>query len=190
MNMSRVLVDEADEAFLARIHLRFYLDDDSTRNWANPPRIIGSWQDVFRAFILDRNGSTEAVGRLVMCVLLIDADDAGRVPIELNDLKSRTSINSKKTLQNALYALEKDGWICRGSGDEDWLEPRMVDRAKRIYANLALAAGYKVEIDNKIGTISAINHHAVIAGQTSSGLAEPRRTFEARTFFVCLDKTS
>lgn len=188
--MKRADVEETDEAFLARANLHFHLDDDQTRRWDECPREIVTWKNVLSSFVFDEFGPKGFVPRILMYMFILDADDADRIQIDIDELARRSGLHSKKRIQNALLVLEKSGWICRVGSDEVCFEPSLVERAKRIYEKLALAAGYRVESDDDCSHISTQSRDSVMARQTSLPSAEPRRTFEARTFFVRFDKTS
>jgi hypothetical protein len=187
--MNQVHLNETDDAFLARANLIFYLDDDPTRSWDKRPRRIVTWMDVLRSFVLGKHGPPGPIPRGLMSVFMLDEDAVERIHIDKDELARCVNVSPKR-VSNALLVLEQDEWICRLSKNEVCLESRLVERAKRIYARLASAAGYDVDMDTQSGETQAQTHASVIVRQTSLRSAEPRRTFEARTFLVGLDKTS
>lgn len=187
--MNRADVEESDEAFLARANLHFYLDDDPTRRWDECPRTIVTWMDVLSSLVSDEHGPKGIVPRILMSMFILDADEHERIQIHEDELARGVRV-PKKRIMNALQVLENGGWISRVSRNEVCLEPRLVERAKRIYQKLARSAGYDVDVDTETSTKSAQNRDLMMMRQTSFASAEPRRTFGARTFFVGLDKTS
>jgi hypothetical protein len=137
VNMNQVDLDESDEAFINRANLLFYSDyytsENCTRKFAQCPVLIEAWEDVFSALLSKGQKPKGPLPRLLMYVFMMDMDASGRFHIDRDDLMARTSVKTKKTMQKALLAVETNGWICRGDGDEAWLEPRLVERAKRIF---------------------------------------------------------
>lgn len=65
--MNQIQFDETDDASIDRAHLRFHLDEDRTHTWLESLRMIMSWKDVFRAFILTQHGPDGDLARLIMC---------------------------------------------------------------------------------------------------------------------------
>jgi hypothetical protein len=171
--MNQIDLDKSDEAFIIRANLLFHLNVDAEWTWENHPHMIQAWQDVFRAFTSDGKGLKSLDESLLLYVLIEHADDAGHVLSDVSRIKACARIRSDKTLQNALLSLEKGGWICRLSKNEVCLEPRLVERAKRIYAKLASAAGYDVNMDTQSGEIPAQTQADLIVRQTSLRSAEP-----------------
>lgn len=129
-------IEETDEAFINRANLRFlsdYTSDNCKRKFAKSPTLIETWEDVFDALLLSGQRPKGPLPRLLMHVFMMEMDARGRFHIDRDELMARTGVKTKKTMQKALLALETSRWICRGNGDEAWLEPRLVERAKRIF---------------------------------------------------------
>jgi hypothetical protein len=184
MYMSHFLLGETDEAFLARVNLHFHLDDDPTRSWDECPLMIETWVDVLRSFVVDKHGSKGIVPRALMHIFSLE-----RILTDEDHLACRAAVH-KKRVYKALIVLEKGGWISRLSKSEVCINPRLIQRAKRIYQKLAWSAGYEVNVDANTHEISEQISDHVRLRQTPYQSVDPRRTLDARTFFVPRDKTS